>query len=71
MKDPALHLQALRDVAWAAVHEQAYAILAACASPLAGAEGNREFFLHLRPTGSGLDRVALEEATAKAVEAGA
>ena len=49
VKDPALHLQALRDVAAAAAAELGYAVRGACASPIAGAEGNREFFLHLRP----------------------
>jgi 23S rRNA (cytidine1920-2'-O)/16S rRNA (cytidine1409-2'-O)-methyltransferase len=47
--DPVLHRQALGDVAWAVQREQGYAVLAACASPITGAEGNREFFLHLRP----------------------
>ena len=47
VSDPALHVQAVRDVAWAATHEQGYALQAVCASPITGAEGNREFFLHL------------------------
>jgi 23S rRNA (cytidine1920-2'-O)/16S rRNA (cytidine1409-2'-O)-methyltransferase len=47
VRDPALHLQALHDVAWAAQHELGYAARGACASPIAGAEGNREFFLYL------------------------
>ena len=50
VKDPALHCRRVRDVAAAAQHEQGYAVVAvACPSPIAGAEGNREFFLHLRP----------------------
>ena len=67
VKDPALHLQALRDVAWAACREQGYAFAGACPSPIEGAEGNREFFLHLRPSGAGLTAEAVEEAIARAV----
>ena len=47
VKDPERHLQALRDVAAAAQAETAFAVAAACPSPLLGTEGNREFFLHL------------------------
>lgn len=52
VKDPALHLQALRGVAACAVRECGYALAGACASPILGGEGNREFFLHLRLGGS-------------------
>jgi 23S rRNA (cytidine1920-2'-O)/16S rRNA (cytidine1409-2'-O)-methyltransferase len=48
VKDPEKHLQALRDVAAAAQSEAKLAVVAACPSPIAGMEGNREFFLHLR-----------------------
>ena len=48
VKDPEKHLQALRDVAAAAQSEGKLAVVAACPSPIAGMEGNREFFLHLR-----------------------
>jgi 23S rRNA (cytidine1920-2'-O)/16S rRNA (cytidine1409-2'-O)-methyltransferase len=48
VKDPEKHLQALRDVATAAQSEGELAVIAACPSPIAGMEGNREFFLHLR-----------------------
>jgi 23S rRNA (cytidine1920-2'-O)/16S rRNA (cytidine1409-2'-O)-methyltransferase len=47
VKDEALHLKALRDVAAEASDAHGYAVLGACASPITGAEGNREFFLHL------------------------
>ena len=47
VKDQALHLQALRDVALEAGRVLGYAIRGACASPITGSEGNREFFLHL------------------------
>jgi 23S rRNA (cytidine1920-2'-O)/16S rRNA (cytidine1409-2'-O)-methyltransferase len=46
VRDPALHEQALRDVARAA-REAGYTVRGACPSPITGAEGNREFFLHL------------------------
>jgi len=47
VRDARMHLQALRDVAWSATKEIGYGIKGACASPITGAEGNREFFLHL------------------------
>jgi 23S rRNA (cytidine1920-2'-O)/16S rRNA (cytidine1409-2'-O)-methyltransferase len=52
VKDPALHRRALRDVAESAA-ALGYAVRGACASPLPGAEGNREFFLHLVAGGGG------------------
>jgi 23S rRNA (cytidine1920-2'-O)/16S rRNA (cytidine1409-2'-O)-methyltransferase len=58
--DPALHLQVLRDIIWSARNENAYAVLAACPSPITGAEGNHEFFLHLRASGVSLADEALE-----------
>jgi 23S rRNA (cytidine1920-2'-O)/16S rRNA (cytidine1409-2'-O)-methyltransferase len=67
VSDPALHLQAVRDVAWAAQHEQAYALAAVYPSPITGAEGNREFFLHLRRDGAVLPDAALEAVVQKAV----
>jgi 23S rRNA (cytidine1920-2'-O)/16S rRNA (cytidine1409-2'-O)-methyltransferase len=59
VKDPSLHLQALRDVAVEA-QRLGYAVRAACVSPLPGTEGNREFFLHLVPGGEALAAGALE-----------
>jgi 23S rRNA (cytidine1920-2'-O)/16S rRNA (cytidine1409-2'-O)-methyltransferase len=50
VRDPALHVQALEDVAREA-QALGYAVLGACPSPVTGAEGNREFFLHLRKDG--------------------
>ena len=67
VKDPELHAGAVRDVAEAAM-QSGYAVRGACASPIAGTEGNREFFLHLRAEeGAGLSAAALEEAIARAV----
>ncbi len=48
--DPALHRECLRAVAEAA-QAGGWAVRGACASPIAGTEGNREFFLHLRTQG--------------------
>jgi 23S rRNA (cytidine1920-2'-O)/16S rRNA (cytidine1409-2'-O)-methyltransferase len=45
--DPDLHLGALRSVAGEAQDPLGYAVRGACPSPITGAEGNREFFLHL------------------------
>jgi 23S rRNA (cytidine1920-2'-O)/16S rRNA (cytidine1409-2'-O)-methyltransferase len=67
VKEPALHAQALRDVAWAAEREQGYAIATACASPLEGTEGNREFFLHLKRDGGALPPGKLEALVEEAV----
>jgi 23S rRNA (cytidine1920-2'-O)/16S rRNA (cytidine1409-2'-O)-methyltransferase len=69
VKEPALHAQALRDVAWAAQREQGYAVVDACASPLPGTEGNREFFLHLRCSGEGLPAEKLAAVITALVEA--
>jgi 23S rRNA (cytidine1920-2'-O)/16S rRNA (cytidine1409-2'-O)-methyltransferase len=46
VSDPGLQLAALSRVASGAA-ELGYAVLDACASPITGARGNREFFLHL------------------------
>ena len=54
VKDPALHADVLAAVAREAGDALGYAIVGACPSPITGAEGNREFFLHLRPGGAGL-----------------
>lgn len=66
VKDPGLHRRALLDVARGA-RGLGYAVLGACASPITGAQGNREFFLHLRPGESGLEAQALEAAVEAAL----
>lgn len=60
VRDPHLHLQALRDVAWAAEKELHYAVRGACRSPISGAEGNREFFLRLARDGDALQPEAFD-----------
>lgn len=66
VRDPSLHLQALRDVATEA-QRVGWGVRGACPSPLAGAEGNREFFLHLARGGAILGEDALEALLGKAV----
>ncbi len=66
VKDPALHLQVLREVAEVA-QALGYAVRGACASPLPGAEGNREFFLQLLVRGQGLAGDRLLAVLGKAV----
>ena len=68
VKDGALHLQALRDVAVEA-QRLGYAVRGACPSPLPGTEGNREFFLHLVLGGETLAPDALPPLLRKAVSA--
>jgi 23S rRNA (cytidine1920-2'-O)/16S rRNA (cytidine1409-2'-O)-methyltransferase len=68
VRDPALHLQALRDVA-AGAQAAGYAVRDACASPVAGATGNREFFLHLVSGGEALPPDTLLPLLRKAVSA--
>ena len=65
VKDPALHREALRAVA-ASAQALGYAPRDACASPVAGAEGNREFFLLLARDAEALGAEALEERLGKA-----
>jgi predicted rRNA methylase YqxC with S4 and FtsJ domains len=68
VRDGALHLQALRDVAGEA-QRLGFAVGGACPSPLSGASGNREFFLHLVPGPETLAPPALDDLLAKAVSA--
>jgi 23S rRNA (cytidine1920-2'-O)/16S rRNA (cytidine1409-2'-O)-methyltransferase len=67
VRDAALHLQALRDAAWSAERELGYAVRGACSSPITGAEGNREFFLHLVREGPPLASEAFDAMMAAAV----
>ena len=67
VKDPVRHLQVLREVAAAAQSEAGFAVAGACPSPIAGMEGNREFFLHLRTDGPPTAAAALDELTERAV----
>ena len=54
VRDPRIHAKVLgRFVAW--MVNNGFRLLDMVASPVAGAEGNREFFVHLVSTGSGTD----------------
>ncbi|HXK11680.1 MAG TPA: TlyA family RNA methyltransferase [Vicinamibacteria bacterium] len=64
VREPALRLQALRDVA-AEAQRLGYAVRGACPSPLPGAEGNRELFLHLVTGGEPLAPDELEACLGK------
>jgi 23S rRNA (cytidine1920-2'-O)/16S rRNA (cytidine1409-2'-O)-methyltransferase len=68
VRDPELQLQALRDVA-AFAQAAGYGVRGACPSPLTGATGNREFFLHLVPGGEAQAQGTLEPLLRKAVSA--
>jgi 23S rRNA (cytidine1920-2'-O)/16S rRNA (cytidine1409-2'-O)-methyltransferase len=68
VRDAALHLQALRDVADFA-QVAGYGVSGACASPVTGATGNREFFLHLVLGGEPLGPDELSPLLRKAVSA--
>jgi 23S rRNA (cytidine1920-2'-O)/16S rRNA (cytidine1409-2'-O)-methyltransferase len=66
VRDAELHRLAVREVATAAL-AAGYAVRDACPSPLAGAEGNREFFLHLVAGVAALAPEALGALVGKAV----
>jgi 23S rRNA (cytidine1920-2'-O)/16S rRNA (cytidine1409-2'-O)-methyltransferase len=68
VRDPDLHFQALAEVA-ASAQAAGYAVRDACASPVTGATGNREFFLHLVLGGETLAPDALPPLLRKAVSA--
>lgn len=67
VKEPGLQEQALRDVAVAA-QGLGFGVRGACASPVTGAEGNREFFVHLVAGGPPMPDDELAAAVRKAVE---
>lgn len=53
VRDPALHARVLHEVAASAI-EDGFGVLGVAPSPVPGAEGNLEFFLHLAPRRPGL-----------------
>ena len=67
VKDPGLHVLALRTVAEAAIADSGFAVRGACASPIAGTEGNREFFLHLGAGPGGVTAAELDALVERAV----
>ena len=54
VRDPVKHLAAIEMVSGAAI-AIGFRVKDACRSPIEGAEGNREFFLHLKTSGPGLE----------------
>ena len=68
VKDPALQSRALARVALSSL-ELGYAVRGACASAVAGAMGNREFFLHMRESGAGLGPDEIEAMAKRVVGA--
>jgi 23S rRNA (cytidine1920-2'-O)/16S rRNA (cytidine1409-2'-O)-methyltransferase len=67
VRDPALHLQALRAVAGGA-QGLGYVVRDVCPSPILGTEGNREFFLHLLAEGVLLSADGLQAALAEVAQ---
>jgi 23S rRNA (cytidine1920-2'-O)/16S rRNA (cytidine1409-2'-O)-methyltransferase len=67
VRDPTLHRHVLEELtaSWIA---SGWPILDLCASPLPGAEGNREFFAHLRRNGTGLDAIERDRRIGAAVD---
>jgi len=66
VRDASLHREVVeRAVAFAAGH--GWAVRGMCASAIRGAEGNREFFLHLQPDGVAVDRRELDRQIADAL----
>lgn len=65
VKDPALHRKALAQVALSCL-ALGYAVIGACPSPLPGAKGNREFFLHLGVHGPGLEAEEIDAMAGRA-----
>ncbi len=55
VRDPAVHREVLESL-WAWAEENGFGPRAACASPITGAKGNREFFIYLKPGEDAGDR---------------
>lgn len=66
VRDPALHREVLDEIVEFA-GGRGWGISGLCASPIAGAKGNLEFFVHLAVHGPGLAAAALEAALAAAL----
>ncbi len=65
--EPALHREVLLDLVGFAL-ARGWGLLGLLPSPIRGAEGNREFFIHLSPDGAGLDESARAARIRAAVE---
>lgn len=60
VREPRLHQRAVRRICTMA-QERGWGIAGIVASPLHGADGNREFFVHIRPGSEGLAPARLDE----------
>jgi 23S rRNA (cytidine1920-2'-O)/16S rRNA (cytidine1409-2'-O)-methyltransferase len=67
VRDATVHREVLESTAGWAV-ERGWGVCGACESPLRGADGNREFFLHLAPQAAGLSAAALARSLQRALE---
>jgi 23S rRNA (cytidine1920-2'-O)/16S rRNA (cytidine1409-2'-O)-methyltransferase len=67
VSDPAVHRETLETVARGAL-AAGYSLRGACASPITGAEGNREFFLHLGREAGALGAHAFDAMMARVFE---
>jgi 23S rRNA (cytidine1920-2'-O)/16S rRNA (cytidine1409-2'-O)-methyltransferase len=66
VREPALHREVLERIS-GFVRANDWGVAAFCASPVRGADGNREFLIHVLPAGPGLERAALDEALTRAL----
>ena len=66
VRRPEAHRRVLEEV-MAFARDHSWGVAGLCASALAGADGNREFFVHLRPAGPSADPAHLEHALNHAV----
>jgi 23S rRNA (cytidine1920-2'-O)/16S rRNA (cytidine1409-2'-O)-methyltransferase len=67
VRNPALHRQVLDKIALCVI-ANGWGVQALCASPLAGADGNREFLIHFNPGSPGMEGPALDRAIEEAQE---
>jgi 23S rRNA (cytidine1920-2'-O)/16S rRNA (cytidine1409-2'-O)-methyltransferase len=67
VRDPDLHGQVL-DRICGFIAGRGWAVRALVSSPLRGADGNREFFVHFRPGGEGLTGGSLEQEMRRTLE---
>jgi 23S rRNA (cytidine1920-2'-O)/16S rRNA (cytidine1409-2'-O)-methyltransferase len=67
VRDPSLHLAALDKIS-TCIRSNGWGVQAFYASPLLGADGNREFLVHFKPRLPGLEGAALSESLQRALE---
>jgi len=66
VREPSLHREVLERIT-RFVDARAWGLAGLCASPVLGADGNREFLMHVLPGSRGLDPRAVEQALARAL----